>query len=184
MNAQKIGSLLSDLFKSHREGQFVDLDELTSSLRDLVSKKGELYGLTEPQLRSVIYNAKTEFGVRNYTTESLIDRIVALGRAEVTDELHLASNEAGIRNQFRIHDQVNTQINTQHHINKALGWIGAAMMTLGALSSARTIVSKDEQDKTKINFTPLMWTLLQGTMAAGILYLTVKQPQATQTALR
>ncbi|MCE3005883.1 MAG: hypothetical protein LW853_03515 [Rickettsiales bacterium] len=71
-----------------------------------------------------------------------------------------------------------------HHINKALGWVGAGMMTLGALSSAGAVVSKDDQDRTKINVTPLLWTLLQGTMAAGILYLTVRQPQMVQTALR
>jgi hypothetical protein len=71
-----------------------------------------------------------------------------------------------------------------HNINKALGWVGAGMMTLGVLSSSSAIVSKDGQDKTKINVTPLLWTLLQGTMAVGLLYLTVKQPQMVQTALR
>jgi hypothetical protein len=69
-------------------------------------------------------------------------------------------------------------------VNKALGWIGASMMILGAFSSAKGIVSKDENGNREIHATPLMWTILQGVMGAGILYLTHHQPSTIQNAIR
>lgn len=69
-------------------------------------------------------------------------------------------------------------------VNKALGWIGASMMILGAFSSAQGIVSQDENGKREIHATPLIWTILQGVMGAGILYLTHHQPSTIQNAIR
>jgi hypothetical protein len=69
-------------------------------------------------------------------------------------------------------------------VNKALGWIGASMMILGAFSSAKGIVSKDENGNREIHVTPLMWTILKGVMGAGILYLTHHQPSTIQNAIR
>lgn len=71
-----------------------------------------------------------------------------------------------------------------HHVNKALGWVGAGMMVLGAVSSAQGIMTTDEAGEKKINASPLLWTLLQGTMAAGLLYLVHHQPSLTNMAVR
>ena len=71
-----------------------------------------------------------------------------------------------------------------HRVNKALGWVGAGMMILGAVSSAQGIMTTDEAGGKKINASPLLWTLLQGTMAAGLLYLVHHQPSLTNMAVR
>ena len=98
----------------------------------------------------------------------------------------VAVNDAAIHARHTKQPRSHVRIERSDHwlkVNKALGWVGAAMMTLGAASSAQAILSKDETGERKINFTPLLWTLLQGTMAAGILYLTYTQP-ATSKAVR
>lgn len=71
-----------------------------------------------------------------------------------------------------------------HRVNKALGWVGAGMMILGAVSSAQGIMTTNEAGEKKINASPLLWTLLQGTMAAGLLYLVHHQPSLTNMAVR
>jgi hypothetical protein len=86
----------------------------------------------------------------------------------------------------RSHSKLHNASSSDHwlKVNKALGWIGASMMILGAFSSAQGIVSKDENGNREIHATPLMWTILQGVMGAGILYLTHHQPSTIQNAIR
>lgn len=208
MTQASIDSTVKGLAESLRHKGFTgDVEALLQGLKDLP----ELKELTDHQLHSAILSAASDVHAQvkhpeNGTTvlhpkfeaiptERITHHAGIITQPESAEQVAAAASRTeALRAKARAHGATASTPSAKKgnwlerlddvKLNKGLAVIGAGLLTFGALESSSHIVGKDERGESRINMSPLLWTLGYGLLAAGTAYVAFRQPQAASAIVR